>query len=407
MFPTIAALLEDIDVTSRIESSHTGKTRVYPRSLILAPTRELASQIYDEARKFTYRSHLRPLAVYGGADTQRQIRDLRGGCDILVATPGRLTDLMDRGYISLEDIRYLCLDEADRMLDMGFEKQIRHIVSGSNMPNVGERQTLMFSATFPKPIQKLASEFLRDYVFLKVGKLGSTTDSITQQVKYVEDDQKKEELLYTIDSVEGLTLVFVETKKSADHLEEFLAHKGYPTTSIHGDKSQNEREAALESFKSGYTPILVATDVAARGLDIANVAHVINFDLPNDISDYVHRIGRTGRAGNTGIATAFFNEDNRNIVKSLIEILEQATQEVPQFLIKFSSEYSRGGGRNSKSNYRNRGRGGYSNGYSNGYYDRSSGSSDYRYERETARDSGWGNYGYHGYGNGYGGSYGS
>lgn len=409
LFPTIAALLEETDVVSRIEQNMQRKTRVYPRSLILAPTRELASQIHKEARKLTYRSHLRSVVVYGGADSYNQIRELKSGCDILVATPGRLTDMIERGYISLEDIRYLCLDEADRMLDMGFEKQIRFIVTESNMPDIDKRQTLMFSATFPKPIQRLAAEFLKDYVFLKVGKLGSTTDFITQQIKFVEDENKKEELLYTIDSVEGLTLVFVETKKSADYLEEFLARKGYPSSSIHGDKSQSEREAALESFKSGYTPILVATDVAARGLDISNVAHVINFDMPDDISNYVHRIGRTGRAGNTGIATAFFNENNRNVVKSLIEILEQAAQEVPSFLIKLNSEYSSNrGGRNNKSNYRGRGRGGYSNGYSNGYYDRgSSGPSDYRYERDSHRDSNsYGGYGY-GYNNGYGGSYGS
>ncbi|KAJ8110086.1 hypothetical protein OPT61_g6970 [Boeremia exigua] len=282
--------------------------KAYPTSLILAPTRELVSQIFDEARKFAYRSWVRPCVVYGGADIGSQLRQIERGCDLLVATPGRLVDLIERGRISLQNIKYLVLDEADRMLDMGFEPQIRRIVEGEDMPQVADRQTLMFSATFPRDIQMLARDFLKEYIFLSVGRVGSTSENITQKIEYVEDIDKRSVLLDILHTHgAGLSLIFVETKRMADSLSDFLINQGFPATSIHGDRTQREREKALEMFRSGRCPILVATAVAARGLDIPNVTHVVNYDLPTDIDDYVHRIGRTGRAGNTGIATAFFN----------------------------------------------------------------------------------------------------
>ncbi|KXN87687.1 ATP-dependent RNA helicase ded-1 [Leucoagaricus sp. SymC.cos] len=290
--------------------------KAYPTALILAPTRELVSQIHDEARKFAYRSWVRPAVVYGGADINQQLRQIERGCDLLSATPGRLVDLIERGRISLANIKYLVLDEADRMLDMGFEPQIRRIVQGEDMPGVHERQTLMFSATFPRDIQILAKDFLKDYIFLSVGRVGSTSENITQKVEYVEDNDKRSVLLDILASQPkeemGLTLVFVETKRMADMLSDFLMTHNIPATSIHGDRSQREREMALQTFRTGRTPILVATAVAARGLDIPNVTHVVNYDLPSDIDDYVHRIGRTGRAGNTGVSTAFFNRSNKN-----------------------------------------------------------------------------------------------
>ncbi|GMG23414.1 unnamed protein product [[Candida] boidinii] len=257
----------------------------------MAPTRELVSQIYDEARKFAYRSWMRCCVVYGGADVGTQIRQLKKGCDLLVATPGRLNDLLERGEISLQNIKYLVLDEADRMLDMGFEPQIRHIVQGCDMPGVEHRQTLMFSATFPKDIQMMATDFTKNYIFLSVGRVGSTSENITQRVMYVEDEDKRSSLLDILNSDEdlnnGLTLIFVETKKMADILSDFLIRSNYQATSIHGDRSQYERERALEMFRSGRAPILVSTAVAARGLDIPNVTHVINYDLPTDIDDYI------------------------------------------------------------------------------------------------------------------------
>ncbi|XP_065214746.1 ATP-dependent RNA helicase DDX3X isoform X3 [Planococcus citri] len=315
------------------------KRKHYPFGLVLAPTRELATQIYDEARKFTYRSRLRPCVVYGGAHFGDQTRDLDRGCHLLVATPGRLVDMLERGKLSLECCRFLVLDEADRMLDMGFEPQIRRIVEGDLMPKTGERQTLMFSATFPKEIQILARDFLDNYIFLAIGRVGSTSENITQRILWVHENEKRSCLLDLLgahkneqSAPDSLTLIFVETKKGADSLEEFLHYEGYQVTSIHGDRSQREREEALRSFRCGSTPILVATAVAARGLDIPHVTHVINFDLPSDVEEYVHRIGRTGRMGNLGLATSFFNDKNRNLTRDLVELLIETKQELPGWL---------------------------------------------------------------------------
>ncbi|KAK4546185.1 DEAD-box ATP-dependent RNA helicase [Oleoguttula mirabilis] len=335
--------------------------KAMPTSLILAPTRELVSQIHEEARKFCYRSWVRPCVVYGGADIGSQLRSIERGCDLLVATPGRLVDLIERGRISLANIKYLVLDEADRMLDMGFEPQIRRIVEGEDMPRTDARQTLMFSATFPRDIQMLARDFLREYVFLSVGRVGSTSENITQKIEYVEDIDKRSVLLDILHTHgAGLTLIFVETKRMADSLSDYLINQGFPATSIHGDRTQREREKALEMFRNGRCPILVATAVAARGLDIPNVKHVVNYDLPTDIDDYVHRIGRTGRAGNTGISTAFFNRGNRGVVRDLIDLLKEANQEVPGFLESIARESSgfggsSGGGRGGRSGGRGRG----------------------------------------------------
>lgn len=337
------------EIPEGVRSSYMRKA--FPTAVVLAPTRELATQIFDEAKKFTYRSWVRPTVVYGGSDVGSQMRDLDRGCDLLVATPGRLNDLLERGKISLVKVKYLVLDEADRMLDMGFEPQIRHIVEGCDMPPVGSRQTLMFSATFPVDIQHLARDFLEDYIFLSVGRVGSTSENITQRVLYVEDEDKKSALLDLLSAAtSGLTLIFVETKRMADQLTDFLIMQDFRATAIHGDRSQAERERALGSFKTGRADLLVATAVAARGLDIPNVTHVINYDLPGDVDDYVHRIGRTGRAGNTGLATAFLNRGNKNVVKGLLEILSEANQEIPSFLNElsrestFSSRGGRGGG---------------------------------------------------------------
>lgn len=323
-----------------------GRRKQYPISLVLAPTRELAVQIYEEARKFAYRSRVRPCVVYGGADIGQQIRDLERGCHLLVATPGRLVDMMERGKIGLDFCKYLVLDEADRMLDMGFEPQIRRIVEQDTMPPRGVRQTMMFSATFPKEIQMLARDFLEEYIFLAVGRVGSTSENITQKVVWVEELDKRSFLLDLLNATgkDSLTLVFVETKKGADSLEDFLFHEGYACTSIHGDRSQRDREEALHQFRSGRSPILVATAVAARGLDISNVKHVINFDLPSDIEEYVHRIGRTGRVGNLGLATSFFNDRNINITKDLLDLLVEAKQEVPSWLENMAYEQHHKGG---------------------------------------------------------------
>ncbi|XP_059535232.1 ATP-dependent RNA helicase DDX3X isoform X4 [Myotis daubentonii] len=390
------------------ENGRYGRRKQYPISLVLAPTRELAVQIYEEARKFSYRSRVRPCVVYGGADIGQQIRDLERGCHLLVATPGRLVDMMERGKIGLDFCKYLVLDEADRMLDMGFEPQIRRIVEQDTMPPKGVRHTMMFSATFPKEIQMLARDFLDEYIFLAVGRVGSTSENITQKVVWVEDADKRSFLLDLLNATgkDSLTLVFVETKKGADSLEDFLYHEGYACTSIHGDRSQRDREEALHQFRSGKSPILVATAVAARGLDISNVKHVINFDLPSDIEEYVHRIGRTGRVGNLGLATSFFNERNINITKDLLDLLVEAKQEVPSWLESMAYEHhykgsSRGRSKSSR----------FSGGFGARDYRQSSGASSSSFSSSRAsssRSGGGGHGGSRGFGGGgYGGFYNS
>ncbi|EIM86524.1 DEAD-domain-containing protein [Stereum hirsutum FP-91666 SS1] len=402
--------------------SYARSRKAYPTALILAPTRELVNQIHDEARKFAYRSWVRPAVVYGGADINSQLRLIERGCDLLSATPGRLVDLIERGRISLANVRFLVLDEADRMLDMGFEPQIRRIVQQEDMPGVHERQTLMFSATFPRDIQMLAKDFLKEYIFLSVGRVGSTSENITQKIEYVEDADKRSVLLDLLGAQNtGLTLIFVETKRMADMLTDFLLANNFAATSIHGDRTQRERETALNTFRQGRTPIMVATAVAARGLDIPNVMHVINYDLPSDIDDYVHRIGRTGRAGNTGVSTAFFNRGNKNIVRDMVELLREANQDIPTWLETVAHEASfggggfrgRGGGRGgarrggATRDYRASGGGGYGGGAGGGYggggYGGGGGARAPSYGGAPAYGGGGGGYG-GGYGGGAGGA---
>lgn len=320
--------------------------RSLPLALILSPTRELASQIHSEARKFAYTSKVRPCVVYGGANPGEQQAEMSRGCHLLVATPGRLVDLLKQGKVCLEFCRYVVLDEADRMLDMGFEPQIREIILGFDLPNKNVRQTLMFSATFPQEIQELATEYLRDHVFLAVGRVGSSSQNITQKVLWVDEDNKKEKLVEVLDSItetNALTLVFTETKKRADQIDDFLYSQQFPSACIHGDRNQQEREEALDSFRRGEVTILVATAVAARGLDIPNVKNVINYELPNTIAEYVHRIGRTGRAGNVGTATSFFNNRNGKIARELVDLLAEASQEVPGWLQGSANDRGAGG----------------------------------------------------------------
>jgi ATP-dependent RNA helicase DDX3X len=386
LFPIIMTMLKNGGTEP--EGGVRGR-RTYPECLVLAPTRELASQIQDEAQKFLYCTGIASVVVYGGADVRDQLRQIERGCDLLVATPGRLVDLIERGRLSMENVKFMVLDEADRMLDMGFEPQIRRIVEQEGMPHREDRQTMMFSATFPANIQRLAGDFMRDYIFLTVGRVGAASENVTQTVEYVEQNEKLDRLMaFLLTIQEGLILIFVETKRNCDYVEDVLCERGFPAASIHGDKSQREREFALKDFKTGRTPVLVATDVAARGLDIPNVTQVINYDLPTNIDDYVHRIGRTGRAGNTGAALSFVNERNSGVVRELRELLEENGQEVPHWLNQMSSYGGRGGGGGG------RGRGRRSGGGSN------FGSRDYRQQK----NDGGGHRGSGSYGGGYGGS---
>ncbi|NXN98720.1 DDX4 helicase, partial [Rhinopomastus cyanomelas] len=329
LVPVVALMMRD-GVTSSSFKEQQG-----PECIIVAPTRELINQIFQEARKFVYGTCIRPAVIYGGTKTCYSINQIMQGCNILCATPGRLLDIVGRDKVSLNNVKYLVLDEADHMLDMGFELAMKKLISLLSVPPKHKRQTLMFSATFPEEVQRLAMQFLKpDYVFVVVGLVGEACRDVQQSILQVPQYSKRDKLIDILHRIgHERTVVFVDRKFKADYLAAFLCQEKIPATSIHGDREQRERERALQNFRSGKCTVLVATSVAARGLDIENVQHVINFDLPSTIEEYVHRIGRTGRCGNTGNAISFFNNvtDSR-LAQSLIKVLSNAQQEVPVWL---------------------------------------------------------------------------
>ncbi|KAF9976912.1 DEAD-box ATP-dependent RNA helicase [Actinomortierella ambigua] len=307
-----------------------------PLALIIVPTRELAIQVQADAARFGYRTPIRPAVIYGGPPTGELRTNLACGCDVLIATPGRLKDFAENRMISLRNIRYLVLDEADRMLDMGFEAEIREVVLNSQMPHVLDRRTLLFSATFPRSIQRLAEDFIVPHAAkVRIGRIGGTPKDITQSIMYAEDWEKRNMLFEILKTKVVRTLIFVKTKREADMLDSFLYNKQLPTVSLHGDRTQLERESSLEAFRSGRSPIMIATSVASRGLDIKNIMHVINYHLPPDIDEYIHRIGRTARVGNPGFATSFYNENDSMLAPALTKLLQECDQDVPDFLQQY------------------------------------------------------------------------
>lgn len=360
LVPVIAGILQHKDeLTSTLSEVQA------PLALIIAPTRELAVQIFTEAKKFSRNTCVRPVVVYGGVSVPHQLRQVQNGCHLLVGTPGRLKDFIGKRKISLENLKYLVLDEADRMLDMGFMPEVKTIVNDFGMPSKIERRTLMFSATFPEQIQQLAGEFLNEYVFLTIGKVGIATHSdIEQTVINIEDSAKRDKLVEILGTEGGnRNLVFVQTKRMADFLASYLCQNGFPSTSIHGDRYQQQREEALREFRSGQQTVLIATAVAARGLDIADVKQVINYDLPDEIEEYIHRIGRTGRIGNKGRAISFFSPGkDEGLARSLVTVLSSAEQEVPNWLDEIADSavgtgYGHRGGRFGGQDRRNDGGG--------------------------------------------------
>ncbi|KFQ00906.1 putative ATP-dependent RNA helicase DDX4, partial [Leptosomus discolor] len=329
LVPVVAHMMRNGVTASRF------KEQQEPECIIVAPTRELINQIFLEARKFVYGTCIRPVVIYGGTHTGHSIRQVMQGCNILCATPGRLLDIIGRKQIGLRNVKYLVLDEADRMLDMGFGLDMKKLISHSTMPPKDKRQTLMFSATFPEEVQKLAGEFLKsDYLFVVVGHMGGACSDVQQSILQIPQYSKRDKLIEILQSIgHERTVVFVDKKKKADYIAAFLCQQKITATSIHGDREQREREIALQDFRSGKSQVLVATSVAARGLDIENVQHVINFDLPSTIEEYVHRIGRTGRCGNIGKAVCFFdNSSDGHLAQSLVKVLSDAQQEVPVWL---------------------------------------------------------------------------
>ena len=320
---TAAFGLPMIDALMKAGVNPSAKTA---RGLILAPTRELAKQIADNLTNYTQGSHLKVALVVGGAGIGAQIKRLERGVDLLVATPGRLIDLIDRRAVRLDETIYLVLDEADQMLDMGFIHALRKIAPLLATP----RQTMMFSATMPKLMSELAAAFLKDPMRVQVNPPGMAVKKINQSLHYVAQAAKSELLVELLDAHrDELALVFGRTKHGCEKLYKFLESKGFAAASIHGNKSQGQRERAITAFKSGKIRVLVATDVAARGIDIPGVRHVYNFDLPNVAENYVHRIGRTARAGAEGSAIAFCAPDEivdlKDIEKAMKETIPVAS----------------------------------------------------------------------------------
>merc|ERR1719230_1941159 len=279
-----------------------------PIVLVMAPTRELAIQTQEESSRFGKSSKIKNTVIYGGQPRYGQAADLREGVEIVIATPGRMIDFLDGGDTNLKRVTYLCLDEADRMLDMGFEPQVRKIV-GQIRP---DRQTLMWSATWPKDVKTLARDICKeDPVHINVGSLDiRTAHTIRQYVEVVQESDKRHRLRRLMDKVMdgSRILIFADTKRGADELTREMRMDGLPALCMHGDKKQEERDWVLSEFKAGKSPILVATDVAARGIDVKDIKYVINYDFPKEIADYIHRIGRTGRAGAVGSSYSFFTQ---------------------------------------------------------------------------------------------------
>ncbi|KAI0510314.1 hypothetical protein KFK09_010915 [Dendrobium nobile] len=309
--------------------------RMGPTVLVLSPTRELATQIHEEATKFGKSSRILSACLYGGAPKGPQLRDIDRGVHVVVATPGRLNDILEMKRLNLDQVSYLVLDEADRMLDMGFEPQIRKIVK--EIPPT--RQTLMYTATWPKEVRKIASDLLVKPVQVNIGSIDElvANKAITQHVEVISNMQKRRRLeQILLSNGPSKYIVFCSTKRMCDQLAGYLDGP-FGASAIHGDKSQIERDRVLSEFRSGKSPILVATDVAARGLDIKDIRFVINYDFPTGVEDYVHRIGRTGRAGATGVAYTFFCDQDSKHASDLVKVLEGADQQVPSELRDMAS----------------------------------------------------------------------
>lgn len=296
------------------------------KALILAPTRELALQISDSI--MTYGRHLKVshTTIFGGVSQHHQTKALERGVDILVATPGRLLDLMQQGYVKLNTVEHFVLDEADRMLDMGFINDIRKIIA--KLP--AQKQTLFFSATASPEIMKLANTLLSDPVKVSVDRVSSANESIAQQVYFVDKDKKRLLLKFVLsDHNIAHVLVFTRTKRGADRVAKDLNGSGIKAEAIHGDKSQGARERALKGFKNRTIRVLVATDIASRGIDVDKLSHVINYELPEQAETYVHRIGRTGRAGSTGVAMSFCTRDEMGYLKDITKLIKKTIDVVP------------------------------------------------------------------------------
>ena len=293
------------------------------RALVLAPTRELAAQIEESFAAYGRNTPIRTGVIYGGVNQNPQVRTLKNGIDVLVATPGRLLDLMNQGFVDLRHVEIFVLDEADRMLDLGFFPDIRKVVA--RLPT--QRQTLLFSATMPAEIRELAQSILRHPTSVNVAPVATTAERIEQAVYHVAKRNKPTLLKHLLRNPQiSRALVFTRTKRGADRVVRDLHKSGMMSAAIHGDKSQGARERALENFRSGRLPVLVATDIAARGIDVDDISHVFNYDVPNVAETYVHRIGRTARAGASGIAVSFCDQEEKSDLRAIERLIRRAIE---------------------------------------------------------------------------------
>lgn len=328
--------------------------KVGPGMLVLTPTRELALQIEAECNKYSYKG-FKSICIYGGGDRKAQIKLVTSGVDIVIATPGRLNDLQMNELINLRSITYLVLDEADRMLDMGFEPQIMKIILDIRP----DRQTVMTSATWPTGVRRLAKSYLKDPMMVYVGTLDlAAVNTVHQTVLFVQEEEKK---AYVFDFIHRMepqdkVLIFVGKKIKADDLSSDLCLQGVAVQSLHGDREQCDREEALQDFRDGRVRILVATDLASRGLDVHDITHVFNYDFPRNVEEYVHRVGRTGRAGRSGASVTLVTREDWKVASELITILERSGQDVPEELVLMAERYEKH--RREKEMFAPRGRGG-------------------------------------------------
>lgn len=312
-----------------------------PLGLIVCPSRELATQTHSVIRYFCEYLEkeqfpaLRSFSMIGGVSTSDQLKEIKKGVHMIVATPGRLNDMLNKKKMTLEQCRYLCFDEADRLIDLGFEEEIRNTLDHFS----SQRQTLLFSATMPKKIQEFAKSTLVNPIIINVGRAGAANLDVIQEVEYVKEEFKLSYLLEVLQKTGPPVLIFCENKKDVDDVHEYLLLKGVDAVAIHGNLSQSERQEAIDLFRGGHKDILVGTDVASKGLDFPSIEHVINYDMPKDIENYVHRIGRTGRCGKTGIATTFINKNQEEaILLDLKALLIEANQKIPPFLEMLDSK---------------------------------------------------------------------
>mmetsp|Transcript_58563 Transcript_58563/g.68400 ORF Transcript_58563/g.68400 Transcript_58563/m.68400 type:complete len:501 (-) Transcript_58563:563-2065(-) len=332
-----------VDADADVVASTGAKKTPAPLCLVLSPTRELAIQIHGECVKFGTCLNIRSECLYGGTDVRTQLQKLRAADpQVIICTPGRLCDLIQRKALSLSHCPFAVLDEADRMLDMGFEKELNAVMK--ELPKI--RQTLFFTATWPKAVRRVAKNFLRtgDTVEVFIGEIGAqdgelaANKAVTQTFIEAQDDEKDKKLYDLLCGLEenASVVIFANTKRRVDVVASRFWQEGFSTVAVHGDKPQHERDASLKKFMTKQSQIMVATDVAARGLDIKGVTHVINFDMARDVESYVHRIGRTGRAGEVGEAVTFWNPDyDKECSPALVVIAKNAGQTVPPFLQKY------------------------------------------------------------------------